>query len=967
MYDQQNMQQQTLYDQYASLTQEYKAKYGDDTVVLMEVGSFLEYYDCDRRLGADVPRISQILNVQATRRNKSVAEVSRTNPSMGGIPSVAATKYINVLVEAGFTVVLCRQVPGTNPPKREVTEVLSAATGVCSDFCVDRGVPSSAVASLPPAILVVHVEAGKGWQAIGWAVLELATGRSTVGEASSRPWESLRSWVVDRIGCTVCVSEVVVSMSMNKKEDNEDDVCDRVCSHVGQPRRAVRVRPALVDPVEQNRVLERAYPCRGMLTPAEFVDLERSPYALAAFCLAVAYAAEHRACLVNRLLRPERVVVDEDVARHMELSASTLQQLGVVGTGESSEGTLMHLLNRCRTAMGRRAFRARLAMPMSDAAVLEARWAEVGTMVIDRGDAGVSDVRKALDGIGIDLETAFRSLCLKRASASDLASLASGLLAARAAVLMVCEKNDDGCKCNATCEAIAAAVHARLDQDATSPSSKNPFRRGVNATVDAAHDELDSARSVFYQAAAALNAEIGQDHVRIEDADIMFLSVTGRRWAAAVASGAAGRARVEPWFSGRDCTLQTDGGGPPRLQHPLLGAEASERVRRASSALAARVSEALSQLQDEIVDAYADPFWSFVAPRVADVDVLACCAHNAIRLGHTRPSIDAAEKNDVSAVALRHPVIEVLSGRRDAYVANDISLGSDAGMVLYGINAVGKSSLMKAVGLAVVMAQCGMFVAANSFVMRAPFQRLFTRIGLRDDLLRGQSTFMVEMRDLRDILRHATDRRSLVIGDELCAGTESASALAIVGAGVLHLTRRGVPFVFATHLHELLDVPVVRAAIDEKRLQVAHLSVHYDEAVDGRLVYDRRLAPGSGDACYGLEVCKALDLDAAFLVTAETIRASMTSEKTSWMRSRRSKYNGGCIVDVCAVCGDPASDTHHIKPQKLRGELGNARMDHVSNLAPLCERCHHDVHRGKLDIAGFVATSDGVKLRLQKS
>jgi DNA mismatch repair protein MutS len=756
------------------------------------------------------------------------------------------------------------------------------------------------------------------------------------------------------------VSEVVVSISMSKdREENEDKVCDKVCAHVGQPRRAVRVRPAAVDPVEQNRVLERAYPSRGMLTPAEFVDLERSPYALAAFCLAVAYAAEHRACLVNRLLRPERVVAflgQDD--RHMELSASTLQQLGVVGSGEISEGTLMHLLNRCRTAMGRRAFRVRLAMPMSDAAALEARWAEVGAMV----DKGVSDVRKALDGIGIDLDTAFRSLCLKRASASDLASLASGLLAARAAILLVGE-TDDGCKCSATCEAIAAAVHARLDPDT---NAKNPFRRGVNAAVDAAHEELDSARSVFYQAAAALNAEIGQDHVRIEDGEFMFLSVTGRRWAAAVTSGAVARAKVEPWFSGRDCTLQTDGGGPPRLQHPLIGAEASERARRASSALSARVYEALAQLQDEIVEAYADPFWSFVAPRVADVDVLACCAHNAIRLGHARPLIDAAAERDVSAAALRHPVIEVLPGRRDAYVANDISLGSDAGMVLYGINAVGKSSLMKAVGLAVVMAQCGMFVAADSFVMRAPFQRLFTRIGLRDDLLRGQSTFMVEMRDLRDILRHATDRRSLVIGDELCAGTESASALAIVGAGILHLTRRGVPFVFATHLHELLDVPVVKAAIDEKRLQVAHLSVHYDEAVEGRLVYDRRLAPGSGDACYGLEVCKALDLDAAFLVTAEAIRKSMTSEKTSWMRSRRSKYNGGCVVDVCAVCGDPASETHHIKPQKLRGDLGDARMDHVSNLAPLCERCHREVHRGKLDIAGFVATSDGVKLRLSE-
>ena len=142
---------------------------------------------------------------------------------------------------------------------------------------------------------------------------------------------------------------------------------------------------------------------------------------------------------------------------------------------------------------------------------------------------------------------------------------------------------------------------------------------------------------------------------------------------------------------------------------------------------------------------------------------------------------------------------------------NDVSLGVDGvdGVLLYGVNSVGKSSIMKAVGLAVVAAQAGMFVAADALELgERPFTGIYTRIGLRDDLARGHSTFVVEMLELRAILRRAS-ARSLVIGDELCAGTEAQSALAIVGAGVVTLAKRGARFAFATHLHELPRLPQV--------------------------------------------------------------------------------------------------------------------------------------------------------------
>ena len=156
-----------------------------------------------------------------------------------------------------------------------------------------------------------------------------------------------------------------------------------------------------------------------------------------------------------------------------------------------------------------------------------------------------------------------------------------------------------------------------------------------------------------------------------------------------------------------------------------------------------------------------------VAKAVANVDVTTTIALNSRELNLKRPIL---VEHGLSAMDLRHPVIE----NRDAcheYVPNSLRLdydGPGGGMLLYGVNAVGKSSIMKSLGIAIIMAQAGMFVAAT--LEFAPFFGMFTRIGLRDNIRRGHSTFVVEMLELRRILSRAISSRYLVIGDELCAG-----------------------------------------------------------------------------------------------------------------------------------------------------------------------------------------------------
>jgi DNA mismatch repair protein MutS len=240
-----------------------------------------------------------------------------------------------------------------------------------------------------------------------------------------------------------------------------------------------------------------------------------------------------------------------------------------------------------------------------------------------------------------------------------------------------------------------------------------------------------------------------------------------------------------------------------------------------------------------------------------------------------------------------------------------------------------------------------------------PYTGLFTRILGNDDMWAGMSSFVVEMTELRSILRHA-GKRSLVIGDELCAGTETESAVALVAAGVQTLEARGVHFLFATHLHEL-----GRESRDDvgklTKTRSYHLTV---KAVGSALQYDRLLKEGSGSEMYGLEVCRGLDMDAEFLALAFAIRKKRSGETVG----KPSRYNAAVTVSTCSVCGSVEGlETHHIVPQaeanKRAGFLApGVSKNVVSNLAVLCASCHAKHHGGALEIEGWKETTEGRRL-----
>jgi DNA mismatch repair protein MutS len=384
------------------------------------------------------------------------------------------------------------------------------------------------------------------------------------------------------------------------------------------------------------------------------------------------------------------------------------------------------------------------------------------------------------------------------------------------------------------------------------------------------------------------------------------------------------------------------------------------KILRLRENLAAAAREEIRPVCDRMAEDFG-PVWDALEEWVARVDCSFTLARVASERGFVRPRLRAGAAGGLKATGLRHPLIEGQQTRTE-YVRHAVSLGADAdqqGWLVYGMNASGKSSLMKSVGIAVLLAQAGSFVPAEDFEL-APFGSVFTRILSTDNLWAGLSSFAVEMTELREILGRA-DERSLVLGDEVCSGTESVSATALVGAALGWLTRRGARYMFATHLHGLQSLPAVSGL---PGLRVWHLRVRYDAATD-RLVYDRTLHPGAGSSLYGLEVAKAMALPLEVLEAAHAIRRELTGTVAAGAAAP-SEWNAVICRRACEVCGLGIVrdlEVHHIRPRAAAGPGGRfedgSNMNDVRNLIVVCQGCHDRHHAGELHIGPVKMTSDG--------
>jgi DNA mismatch repair protein MutS len=345
---------------------------------------------------------------------------------------------------------------------------------------------------------------------------------------------------------------------------------------------------------------------------------------------------------------------------------------------------------------------------------------------------------------------------------------------------------------------------------------------------------------------------------------------------------------------------------------------------------------------------------------IQKMDVLNTKCEIASKYNYSKPVIVKSDQSYLDAKGLRHVLIEHLE-KQEIYVPNDVCLGKDPrGLLLFGTNAVGKTSLIKAIGICIIMAQAGLYVPC-SYLEYSPYEYLFTRIINNDNMFKGLSTFAVEMSELRVILQQC-NKNSLILGDELCSGTEIDSALSIFVAGLETMYERESTFIFATHFHMIQHFEEVRKM---SKLALKHLTVQYNHEIK-KLVYGRKLCEGAGESVYGLEVCKSLCLPDSFMTRAYEIR---NRNDSSVLSLKESKYNKAKLRGVCEFCRETiGSEIHHLRYQKeAKGDfIEGFHKDHAANLASVCEKCHQHIHALGL-VYEKKKTMDGYQLILNKN
>ena len=937
-----------LYDDYIAYCSTYTQKYGERVVVLMEVGSFFEFYAVENdtiKEGANISDLCSLLNIQSTRKNKSIPDCSRANPLMAGFPSYSLPKFIDLLLADHYTIVLVEQTTPPPNPQRAVTQVISPAT-----YLGASGVGGAASSYLMCVyITAVRSRGGRGGggdvYVMSVAYMDLSTGETFLFDTERTGDHTFPNIELARLVSLYAPRELVLIGDGCSVLSLPLPPC---CILRGAGQGAGPHLAPFQRPVYQNAVLKKVYPHTGLLTPIEYVQLEQRGDALTAFVYLIQFAYEHNEHIIAKLQRPRLVATQS----HLRLTHSSAEQLYLLPK-HGVPSSILQQLNTCDTAMGRRFFRDCLVHPLCDPVRIDERYR--------RSDAvrpHITPLRACLKGIK-DLERLFRRIALRLAQPPEIAIWVSSLQAVDQLVGLI-KGHGLGLEMPSI-QPIVDHCTRRWDMTKLDTNADHFYQRGVYPEMDALADTVEAHHGMFQKIVDDANRVVGEPFFKLETTaerhDYQII-ITKKRYETYVektsktnttGSGLPPVFTTQPVSASNKTVLKATFPKMDAIQHAL---------HRHTSDLRALVHDHYL-LDLDALHVFADAMQTAVA-FVSAIDFHVTCAKNAHTFRYCRPTVESSPTASLRGAGLRHPLIEVVQTDLP-YIANDIALGGDnpSGILLYGINAAGKSSYMKSVGLALIMAQAGMYVAADTFAF-SPYDHIFTRIPGGDNLFKGQSTFVAEISELRTILNEST-HRSLVIGDELASGTESVSAISIVAAGVKTLADRNASFIFATHLHEVAQLAIIKQLTN---VAIFHISVHYDDA-RGVLVYDRLLKHGCGETLYGLEVCKSLDMPLAFMQLAHTIRKEHLHLSPTVVDTKVSRYSSEVFVDVCSVCHQRAEEVHHIQHQARAdkdGFIGRIHKNDVHNLVALCQTCHDRVHSETVNMHGVAQTSAGKML-----
>jgi len=1006
-----------LVKEYFELTKKYQEEYGENTLLLMQVGSFFEVYAIrDKKTniitGSKINDFS--LTCELNMVDKNVC-VGKDNVLMAGFKDIMIEKYLRKMQDAGFTVVVYTQDQAAKNTSRSCAGIFSPGTYFSSE-------PTRLTNNLT-CIWVDLIEnkvlfKGK-YVFVGIANIDIYTGKTSIFQFKETYLKNPTTYdELERFISIYHPNEVIFISNLPTGE------VDDIINFANITSSSIHKINISVAANKESKNYIRAKNCEKQIYQKEilhkFYELTDSDIfiqnfyenhlATQAFCYLLDFVYQHNPQLVKRISEP----IFENCSDRLILANHTLKQLNMIDDSNyhGKHSSVLKMLNECLTPMGKRKFAYNLVNPTTNKEYLQREY-NITEYLMQKEEDYHLFLKTNLSSMK-DISKWERQVFLKKISPKSFFHLYNNILTIQEIYKKVIEKdevikdylfqqnnnsnNSNSKKIDAYCENIIQFIHNNLNLDlakeidGTQNFETNFIKVGIDHELDAKIEILNDSEYKLEAIKNYFNTMINDkgktsEFVKIYETEKnnFTLICTSRRCKLLEDSLPSTKQKIILKYSTCDKSDKNDK-NEKQFEYEISKKQLEYKNQTASNncilddeikQICKNISTNKILLKDIITIVYnkfVEKFESFqnelesIIQFITSIDIIFTKSSIAKKNNYCKPQIVEADKSFINVKNLRHCLIEHLQ-TNELYVTNDMKIGDGIvdGVLLYGTNAVGKTSFIRALGISLIMAQSGLFVPSSEFIFK-PYNYIFSRILGNDNIFKGLSTFAVEMSELRTILRLA-DQNSLILGDELCSGTENTSAISIFVAGIQKLYQCKSSFIFATHLHEICSYDEI---CDMKSVVLKHMEVLYNKERDV-LIYDRKLKDGPGNSMYGLEVCKSLSLPDDFLDAAYEIRMKYHPESNSILSLKTSHYNAKKVMSLCEICKKKiGTEVHHLQHQKNADKDGVIKggsdgyvfnKNNLANLLTLCQDCHDSFHKKGAKTTKKVKTSNGYQVQ----
>lgn len=955
------------------------------TIILMQVGSFHEAY-CTDSDGLDLVSLAQEIDVCCTRKNGNIP-LSKSNPRMMGFPIYVTSNFIDKLIDLNYTVVLIDQITESPNPKRGVTGIYSPATHI-----EKKSNKSSYLLSI---VLdkIKEVKTNSYQLCIGLAAYDLSTGEGSVYETYSKSNDVLLG--LDdalRFMENYPPREIILENNLTNEDLIANMKVEEILGYIGiDSTNTYSIKINQHKKITWQKILfEKIYKMESNINIIELLGIDRINWARLSLVLLLDYVMAHQ----PRLLEQLRVPSIFSSNKYLYLGNRALEQLDVTPKNTNETG-LISIINFTKTAVGKRFLTCQLSMPLIDSIKLNQRYDSIQKIMENQHQFKLVNYLEDI----YDLDKLIRKLEINIIHPCEIYQIyLSFYQIEKLTQYFVDNKLDktfdiDKELINKT-QKIKKWIETKFIIEKINGLSFNNFydsdysfyNKEIYKEIDQLQMKIDSVQNfmtylikalevhiedkVYFKKSKANTTKYSKEELDIKslitlkfnERDGHYLLITNRR-CDMLRKNLEKIKKLNVGYIELN-TSELEFNELPKSSNTKINCK---KIKELSMDLVNYKIAMGKKLKEQFkldMNSFNEEFGSLLhlwSNKIGLIDFInggAICAHSN---HYSKPIIVNKQSSFVKASELRHPIVEKISTDIQ-YVTHDIELGFETdqnGILLYGINSSGKSTLMKSIGLNVILAQIGYYTASTKFEF-CPYNSLFTRISGNDNIFRGLSSFMVEMMELMAILKR-NDNRTLMIGDEICRGTEEKSANIIVCYMLETLAKTGSSFITATHLHRIANLESVKKL---DKVKAKHLKITYD-TVNDILIYSRHLSDGQGDTFYGLQVAKFLMKDKFF----NDRTSEILKEYDNDIEDKVSNYNSKVIVSCCEICKSKKDlETHHIIWQKdfdsngINNKQFYLQKDNSSNLVVLCAKCHDKVDIDQIIINGWLETSGGRKL-----